>query len=272
MINPIGSNGTGLGLRTLDSNREAQARSLQQLSSGKRINSAADDVAASAIVEQFAAQIVGSNQAARNLNDGISQAQVAEGALSSVTDNTLRIRELTVQAGNSTLSAQDRQAIQEEVSALGQANASTLSQASFNGQSLFDGGSKTFQAGPNAGDQLSVSFAGVSASALAGSAGGLDLSNAAAASASLEKIDSDLRSVSGARAELGALTNRFEAGINSLRSNAENLSAARSRMADTDYAATTARNAAERIRSEAGLAVQAQANANSRQVLSLLRT
>lgn len=279
MINSVNSNPTALsGQRTLNSTQQAQERQIEQLASGKRVNRAADDPAASAIIEQFAAQIAGSNQAARNLNDGISLAQTAEGALSTVTDNTQRIRELAVQAGNSTLSSSDRAAIQGEVDALSQASNSTLRNANFNGQALFQGNQLSIQAGPSANpsDRISLSLGNLSASAADGglnsSNGRIDLSSESSASSALEQIDADLNRLNEQRASLGALNSRFEASIANLQSGAENLSAARSRIADTDYAATASRLAQERIRNEAGLAVQTQANASPRQVLSLLRS
>lgn len=267
MINSVSTNQASLvGQRNLNDVQDAQRRTLNQLSSAKRINSAADDPAASAIVEQFAAQIVGSGAAVRNLSDGISLAQTADGVLSGVEDNTQRIRELTVQAGNSTLSVEDRAAIQDEVSSLTQANADSLRNANYNGQALFQGGSQTFQAGPNAGDQVSISIG-----ALTGATGNVDVSSAASATAALDQIDQDLNTVSGSRANLGALNSRFEASINNLQNRSDNLSAARSRIEDTDYAQAASQLAQERIRGDAALAVQTQANASPRQVLSLLR-
>ena len=150
--------------------------------------------------------------------------------------------------------------------------------ANFNGQALFQGNQLSIQAGPSANpsDRISLLLGNLSASAAEGglnsSNGRIDLSSESSASSALEQIDADLSRLNEQRASLGALNSRFEASIANLQSGAENLSAARSRIADTDYAATASRLAQERIRNEAGLAVQTQANASPRQVLSLLRS
>lgn len=268
MVAPIGSNPSALtSQRGLNDTRETQNRLLGQIASGKRINQAADDAAGSAIVERFAAQIAGADRAARNLSDGISLAQTAEGAVSTVQDNTSRIRELTVQAGNGTLNAGDRQAIQQEIDALSQSNDDTLRNANFNGQPLFQGGNLSFQAGANAGDQVSVSLGNLAS----GGIGRVDVSSAASATAALDQLDDQLGTLSDTRATLGAVNSRFESAIGQLQSRSENLSAARSRINDTDYAAASTDLAAQNIRAQADVAVQAQANASSRQVLSLLR-
>lgn len=267
MINTIGSNKSILNPNSLSSAQEAQAQSLEQLSSGKRVNSAADDPAASAIIDQFAAQIAGNGRAAQNLNDGISLAQTADGALSQLQDSTQQIRELAVQAGNGTLNAQDRAAIQAQADALSQSNNDVVRNASFNGQPLLQGSSLNFQAGPNAGDQISVTLGNLGAN---GGSTNVDLSNASGASSALEQIDQRIGTISTSRAALGALNSRFEAGISNLRNTAGNLAAASSRIGDTDYAAATAKLAQQQLLSQAGLATQVQANASSRQVLTLL--
>ncbi|WP_043648737.1 flagellin [Chitinilyticum litopenaei] len=274
ITSPIGSNALTLpGTRSLDSARAAQEKTLQSLASGKRINSAADDAAGSAIVERFAAQIAGNTQAARNLNDGISLAQTADGALATLSDNSQRLRELTVAAGNSTLSATDRAALQAEADALSQSNQDIVRNAQFNGQPLLQGGSVTLQAGPNAGDQLTFSGGSLAAgnTALGSVQGRIDLSSPSAASQSLDQLDSDLSRLAEQRSQLGAVQSRLEAGIGNLQQTAISESAAKSRIGDTDYAAATSRSVLERVRGEAALAMRAQANASAPQVLSLLR-
>lgn len=276
MINAINTDTVSLSSqRSLGQSQRAQETQLERLASGKRVNRAADDPAASVIIEQFAAQIAGSNQAARNLSDGISLAQTADGALSTVQDNTERIRELTVQAGNSTLSSADRAAIQSEVDALSQSSQDTLRNASFNGQALFDGGNLRFQAGANAdsSSQINLSLDSLIANGgLNTTQGSIDLSSPESASAALDSIDADIEQLSGNRATLGAISSRFESAINNLQTRSDNLSAARSRTADTDYAAASSQLALETVRSNANIAVQAQANASRGQVLSLLRS
>lgn len=267
MINAIGSNKTILNANSLSSAQEAQVQSLEQLSSGKRVNSAADDPAASAIINQFAAQIAGNGRAAQNLSDGISLAQTADGALSQLQDSNQQIRELAVQAGNGILNSQDRAAIQAQADALTQSNNDVLRNASFNGQPLFQGSSLTFQAGPNAGDQISVTLGNLGAN---GASNSVDLSSTGSVASALDQIDQRIGTINDSRAALGALNSRFEASINNLRTTAGNLAAASSRIGDTDYAAATAKLAQQQILSQAGLATQAQANASSRQVLTLL--
>ena len=250
----------------------AQSSSLQKLSSGSRINSAKDDAAGAAIIQQFAAQIAGSNQAVRNLNDGVSLAQTTEGALSSISENTLRLRELSVAAGNSTLSASDRQALQAEADQLSQSNSDIVKNTEFNGQAVLQGGQFNFQAGSNAGDQLSLNNTALGGAAgLNSVAGKIDLSSVAAATASLDSLDQDQQTVSSQRANLGAFQSRLDSGIQNLQTSSLNLSAAKSRIGDTDYAAQSAKLAQENIRANAGIALQVQARATSSQVLSLLR-
>jgi flagellin len=272
MVTPNSNLASLSAQRYTNSAQDAQSKSLTALSSGQRINSAADDAAGSAMVELFAAQIVGNSQGVRNLNDAVSLSQTADGALSSINDNTDRIRELTVAAGNDTLSASDRSAMQAEVNALSQGNQDIISNTQFNGQALLQGGSFNFQAGANAGDQLSLNtsnFGGTNGLATAN--GQIDLSSSAAASASLDLLDQDQQSINSQRSNLGAFQGRIEASINNLNTSVENQSAARSRINDTDYAATSAQLAQDSIRSQAGLAMQVHANANAQQVLSLLR-
>ncbi|MGL4995843.1 MAG: flagellin, partial [Deefgea sp.] len=142
----------------------------------------------------------------------------------------------------------------------------------FNGQAVLQGGQFNFQAGANAGDQLSLSNGQLGGQAgLNSVAGRIDLSSSAAATASLQALDADIETVSGQRANLGAFQNRLESGIQNLQTTSINMSAAKSRIADTDYAAETAKLAQENIRTNAGLAMQVQARANAGQVLSLLR-
>lgn len=255
--------------------QQSQAKTLQSLSTGKRINSAATDPAGSAIVEQFAAQIAGNNRASANLNDGISLAQVADGALEQLQSNSQRLRELAVQAGNGTLSADDRSALQAEANQLTQSNASIVSDTSFNGTPLLQGGAtQIFQSGPNANDQIAVTSTNLASAPSSGGlyslAGSIDLTSQAGATQSLQNLDTDLATLSQSRSDFGAVSNRFSAAIDNLQQTSENLSAARSRIGDTDYASATADLASQNIRSQANLAIQAQANAQPRQALSLL--
>lgn len=206
------------------------------------------------------------------MNDGVSLAQTSDGALSSISENTDRLRELSVAAGNSTLSASDRQALQVEADALSQSNNDIVKNTQFNGQALLQGGTVNLQAGANAGDQLSLSSSSLAgAGGLNSVAGRIDLSSSTAATASLQALDSDIDAIAGQRANLGAFQNRLESGIQNLQTTSVNLSAAKSRIGDTDYAAETSKLVQENIRSNAGIAMQVHARANAGQVLSLLR-
>ncbi|WP_047393957.1 flagellin [Chitinibacter sp. ZOR0017] len=253
-------------LRSGNNVQETQNRTLASIASGKRINSAADDAAGLAIAERFAAQILGNNQAVRNLNDAVSVSQTADGALSSLSDNTSRIRELTVAAGNSTLTASDRQALQAEVDQLQQSNQDIIQNTQFNGQPLLQGSSFNFQAGANANQNL-----GLNLDNLSSSASNVDLSNASSIGDALDRLDSSLANINAQRGNLGAFQSRVEASINNLTTSSINQAAAKSRIADTDYASATAQRAQQDILSQANLAMQAQANASGKQVLSLLK-
>lgn len=256
--------------------RQSQAGALRSLASGQRINSAAENPAVAAIVQQFAAQIAGSDQAARNLNDGVSLTQVADGAIGQLQANSGRLRELAVAAGNSTLSAADRGALQAEADQLVQANNDIVKQTNFNGNPLLQGGSPLgFQSGANAGQQTSLAAANLAAAPASGGlfslAGGIDLSSAAKASQTLGNLDTDLDTLASSRASFGAASNAFTAEIGNLQTRADNLAAARSRSNDTDYAAASAQLAQQQILGQANIAVQSQANASASQVLGLLR-
>jgi flagellin len=367
--------------RNLTTSGSQLATSLQRLSSGLRINSAKDDAAGLAISERFTAQIRGLNQAARNANDGISLAQTAEGALGEIGNNLQRIRELAVQARNSTNSATDRAALDVEAKALKDEIDRVATTTAFNGVKLLDGSFTTqaFQVGANVGETITVDSivnaqasqlgtntqaqvtgaaasaftaiaageitiqdstgaavqigaiaadtnaanratnlmsainaksadTGVYASIVSGDqvsltsthgitvalAGGattattgltagttatstvtgfaaLDLTSVAGADAAISTMDSALSAVNTARASLGALQNRFSSVVATLSTTSENLSASRSRILDTDFAAETANMTRAQILQQAGTAILAQANSVPQNVLSLLR-
>lgn len=276
MVISVSSNIPSLNAqRSLTTAQTDRDSTLQQLSSGKRVNSTKDDAAASAIIERFAAQIAGNAQAVRNLNDGVSLVQVAEGASTQLQDNTQRIRELAVASANGTLSASDRAAIQAEADQLNQSNADILQNTEFNGNKVFQTSSQTLQAGPNAGDTLSingVSLNGVGGQGgLYGATGAIDLSSAASATAALDQLDTDLQRISTVRSTYGAAQSRIEASVANLTSSSINQAAAKSRMGDTDYAKSLSDFSAQQVRGQAAIAVQAQANAIPSQVISLLR-
>lgn len=385
MAQVIGTNVASLNAqRNLNASRDALQTSLQRLSSGMRINSAKDDAAGLAIAQRFTSQINGSDQAARNANDGISLAQTAEGSLSSVTGNLQRMRQLAVQSANATNSSSDRAALQTEVAQLKSEIDRVANNASFNGVKLLDGSSPTFvfQVGANtsSNDTITISglqnatlnglgsvtaattqssvISGLTTTAIAGGAvdfvkingtdigalaatgtsqqraadvvtainkiatttgvnayvdsstskivltsnasiavttggtgttgsgfaasvtaaattttglGTLDVSSFSGAQLAIQQVDSALGQVSSARATLGAVQNRFSSVVSDLQTTSENLSASRSRIQDTDFAAETANLTRAQILQQAGTAMLAQANSLPNNVLSLLK-
>lgn len=365
--------------RNLAASQSSLATSLQRLSSGMRINSAKDDAAGMSIASRMTSQINGSSQAARNANDGISLAQTAEGALSTITDNLQRIRDLAVQSRNATNSATDRAALNTEAQQLKSEIDRVASTTSFNGVKLLDGSftNQAFQVGANVGETITVAsianaqsaslgtttqaqvtgaaattfgaitagdltingtsvgaiaadtnganraaslitainsysgttgvyatavngaadqitltsaapiviaFAGLSATtastgltaattatATATGFAALDISSVAGADTAMTAMDAALTSVNTSRATLGAYQNRFSSVVTNLQATSENLSAARSRIQDTDFAAETANLTRGQILQQAGTAMLAQANSLPNGVLALLR-
>ncbi|WP_426184669.1 flagellin [Microbacterium sp. TWP3-1-2b2] len=266
--------------RNLSNTQNDLSKSLEKLSSGLRINRAADDAAGLAISEGLRSQVNGLNVAARNAQDGVSVIQTAEGALTEVHSILQRVRDLAVQAGNDSNNADSRTAIQTEVDQLTSELTRISTSTNFNGIDLLTGatagvgGSLTFQVGAGgvaANDQIVVDLTGADVGAVATAVGALTFDSAANAAAAITAIDTQITSVSSARAELGAAQNRFESTINSLNVSAENLSAAESRIRDTDMAAEMVKYTAANILSQAGTAMLAQANQSTQGVLQLLR-
>ena len=252
--------------RNLNSSQSALHTSLQRLSSGLRINSAKDDAAGLAISERMTTQIRGLNQAARNANDGISLAQTAEGALSEVTNNLQRIRELAVQSANATNSASDRSALDAEVQTLIAEIDRVAADTTFNGVALLNtAATLSFQVGANSGETVDVDTVDVSG-VISG-----DVTDEINATTMLDDVDTALTTVNGARADLGAAQNRFESIVRSVQTTAENLSASRSRIVDADFAAETANLTRAQILQQAGTAMLAQANSAPQNVLALLQ-
>ncbi len=252
--------------RNLSESSGSVATSLQRLSSGLRINSAKDDAAGLAISERMTTQIRGLNQAARNANDGISLAQTAEGALSEVTNNLQRIRELAVQSANATNSTSDRAALDAEVQTLIAEIGRVAADTTFNGVQLLNSAATlSFQVGANAGETVDVATVDV-ATVIAG-----DITTAANATTMLGSVDTALDTVNGVRADLGAAQNRFESIVRSVQTTSENLSASRSRIQDADFAAETANLTRAQILQQAGTAMLAQANSAPQNVLALLQ-
>ena len=248
---------------------------MERLSTGKRINGAKDDAAGLAIATSMTAQIKGMNQGVRNSNDGISLAQTAEGALNEVSNMLQRVRELAAQSASGTYQdSTDRAYMQTEVDELTQQIGQIIDNTKFNGVQLFDGSQATVtvQTGANGSDTVDLTMADLTTlAANGGAAGSYDVSTATAANTLLGTVDTELDSISSARATLGAGMNRLESVVNNLNDNITNLSDARSRIQDTDYSTETTQMAKAQILSQASTAMIAQANQSQQNVLSLLR-
>ncbi|HBJ85108.1 MAG TPA: flagellin FliC [Verrucomicrobiales bacterium] len=228
-----------------------------------------------AIATSMTAQIRGMNQGIRNSNDGISLAQTAEGALNEVANMLQRIRELAVQSASGTYDdATDRAYMQTEVDELTAQIDQVITNSEFNGVTLFDGtnATVTIQTGANDVDTVDLVMADLTTlAASGGAAASYDVSDATAANGLLATLDTELDSISEARAALGAGQNRLDSVVNNLTSTATNLSDARSRIEDTDYASESTKLAKAQILSQASTAMLAQANQSTQNVLSLLR-
>ncbi len=261
--------------RTLAANNTEQASTLGKLSSGTRIVKAADDAAGLAISEKLKAQIRGVAQAERNANDGISMIQTAEGGLAETSNILVRLRELAVQSSSDTVGDSERKFTDLEYQNLKQEMERISQVTEFNGKKLLNGsGDKyDFQIGINNEDtQDRIKF---DASRMNSSLGSLGISELSVGSKedsqmSLAKIDQAIQNVSGQRAELGAVQNRLTSTINNLQTSTENLSAANSRIRDTDFAAETAKNTKMNILTNAGTSVLSQANSQGQAALKLL--
>ena len=272
----IATNTTSLAAqRTLGQNNTEQANTLNKLSSGTRITRSADDAAGLAISEKLKAQIRSTNQAERNANDGVSMIQTAEGGLGEIGNILVRMRELSVQSASDTVGDTERKFTDLEYQNLKQEIERISQVTEFNGKKLLNGAGEKydFQIGINNDEfQDRISFdtdllnAGISNLAV----DGLSVSNKDDAQVGLESLDSAIEMVSGQRAELGAKQNRLTSTVNNLQITSENLSAANSRIRDTDFAAETAKNTKLNILTNAGTSVLAQSNAQGQAALKLI--
>ena len=258
--------------RNLSVTQGQMSKSLEKLSSGYRINRAADDAAGLAISEGLRAQTGGLKVAVRNAQDGISVVQTAEGALTETHSILQRMRDLAVQASNDgAVSDTDKAKADKEFQELTKELDDIAGKTNFNGTKLLDGtyASKAFQVGANSGDTLTVSIGDMKSATLLGAT--QDVTTAATAGTALTAIDAAIEKVSDQRAGLGAVQNRLEHKINNLNVAVENLSASESRIRDTDMAAEMMSFTRSQILSQAGTAMLAQANQAPQGVLSLLR-
>ena len=276
--------------RNLSNTQNDLAKSLEKLSSGFRINRAADDAAGLAISEGLRSQVGGLKVAARNAQDGISVVQTAEGALTEVHSILQRLRDLGVQAANDSNNGAARTNIATEATSLVSELGRIASSTNFNGTKLLDGTatSLSFQVGAdgNTNSAISVDLTSANVSTVAtklavgvmgdntindGTVNGINFSTHANAQASISRIDVQISAVSTARANLGAMQNRFEHTIKNINVAVENLSASESRIRDTDMASEMVQFTRAQILSQAGTAMLAQANQIPQGVLSLLR-
>ena len=264
--------------RNLNMSQTSLSTSMERLSSGLRVNTAADDAAGLAIAKRMESQVRGMNVAIRNANDGISLAQTADGALASIGDSLQRMRELAVQALNSTNSPSDKDSLNQEFQQLGAEIGRVLAGTTFNGAPILgaSAGGLTFQIGANttANDSITITTTDmtVDPSITAVTASVID-STAATATLNtvVNDIDAALDDINSQRAVFGATQNRFSAVITNLQSSVENQSAARSRIMDADFASETANMSRAQILQQAGTAMVAQANQLPQQVLKLLQ-
>jgi flagellin len=256
--------------RQLFDSSNALNKSFERLSSGMRINRAADDAAGLQITERMTTQINGLNQAVRNANDAISLTQTAEGALGETSNALQRIRQLAVQSQNGINSQEDRDALQKEVSALKSEITRIADNTEFNGVTVLDGSlDATFLVGANEGQTIAVTL-GTSFDAGGLSISALSVSSASGAATAMSAVDGALSTIGAARADLGALTNRFQSTIRSLSNVSENLSAARSQIRDTDFATETANLTRNQILQQASTTILSQATQRPQLALSLL--
>lgn len=251
----------------------AQQKSMMRLSSGLRVQSAADDAAGLAISEDFKANIRSLNQAKRNANDGVSLIQTADGSLKEASGLLTRMRELSVQARNGTLNGDQRGFLNDEFGELRSELDRIVATTEFNGVSLINGDQAAglaFQvgAGTTANDRLTVSIATSSASALGINAS--TISTTAGADAAIGALDTAIERVSTRRAGLGAMQNRLQTTMSNLDTYSANLSAANSRIVDVDVAAETAELTKNQILVQAGVSMLAQANQGPSVALSLI--
>jgi len=258
-------------------NDKSLSSTMTQLSTGKRINSAADDAAGLAIATKMTSQIRGLNMATRHANDAISLIQTAGGATEAVTGMLQRMRELAVQSATDTYSSEDRALMQKEFSQLREEISRTATLTDFNGQQLLAAGSLlTFQVGANSGDTLTYSTTNLSATidlggTSIGDTGGASISVRTGAEEAITTIDTALDGLNSERARMGAMINRLGYAGDNLTNISQNLQSARSRIEDTEYASATRDLARTQIIQQAGIAMLAQANQQPQSVLTLLK-
>lgn len=267
-------------LRNLNIAQKAQASSSEKLSSGLRINRAADDAAGLSIAEGLKSQVEGLGQASRNAQDGINMLQTAEGGLTEAHSILQRVRTLAVQGGNDSNNAASRTAIKTEIDALGDELIRMSDSINFNGIKLNDGatsgpagdGNLTFQVGSGsaATEQISIDLTNADLNAIGTAVKALTVDTAANALASVGSTDTQIGTVSTMRSTIGATQNRLETTMRHVNVSKENLSAAESGIRDTNMADEMVKSTRANILAQAGISVLSQANQNPQSVLKLL--
>ncbi len=270
-------NTNSAALRAQDGSRIANMQlqtAMARLSSGNRINSASDDAAGLAVANSMNSQITGMNQAVRNANDGISLAQTADGALSEVTNNLQRIRELAVQSASGTYSDDDRTNMQAEVTQLQNQITNIVGDTKFNGTALFSTTVDTttkIQTGASAGQTVNISIGALDTVNAALSFKVDTAANANLALAAVGGLDDALQQVDTVRAGLGASESQLNSVVSNLTNEVTNLTDAKSRISDADFSVETTNLAKAQILSQASTAMLAQANQSQQGVLKLLQ-
>ena len=282
--------GASVAQQALVRNERAMSAAMEQLSTGKKINSAADDAAGLAISSRMTAQIRGLDQAVRNANDGISMVNTAEGAMIEVTAMLQRMREITVQSANGTTDSADRSYLNKEYQALATEIQRVATNTQWNGRDILTGDAAStgssavsFQVGANGGQTISVTIGDISSTGnttfaalqSSGTSGSIATTTAASAqtvaTSTLTAIDAAITDISEKRADLGAGSNQLTHAVDNLTSIKINAEESRSRILDTDYAQSTSELARTQIIQQAGTAMLAQANQLPQTVLALLQ-
>ncbi|TVU76170.1 flagellin FliC [Pseudoalteromonas distincta] len=256
--------------RNLSNSTNDLSTSFQRLSSGLRVNSAADDAAGLQIGTRLTAQVNGLDQAARNANDGISVAQTAEGALDETTNMLQRMRVLSIQAANGSNSDSDRTALNKEFTELKSEMTRIAEDTTFGGQAILNGSyTADYQVGADADQTIELSIA-TSMGSVGLAVDSVVISSASGAQLAITALDNALSTVNGVRADLGAKQNRFSSTIRNLENVSENVSASKSRIMDADFAAESASLARNQVLQQASSSMLAQANQQPQIALSLL--
>jgi len=258
--------------RQLDGSNREQAVSMERLTSGLRINSAADDAAGLAVATKMTSQIMGTDQAVRNANDGISMAQTIDGAAEEMSNMMQRQRELAVQSLNGTYNTANRAAMDAEFNALSAELTRIATTTKFNGIQVMSAATSTnLQVGWEDTAADSINITTIAGATIASTVTGYGVDTSANAAAAITGLDGQISVLSTARSGVGAVQNRLDHTVSNLQNISENTSAARSGIQDADFAKESANLARTQVLQQAGMSMLSQANGNSQNVLALLR-